>query len=954
MSVFRRSFRRRALSCAIAAAFPVILIAPASALAQGQVHSQAMATSVTGRVVDGEGSHGFQGASVRVLETGREVVTGNDGRFNITGLPAGEYTLEIRYVGAAPVQRAIVVSEPGITVDDIVLASAVGSATDFDRILVVGQAAGQAAALSQQRSADNITNVISADAIGQFPDQNVAESLGRVPGISLQRDQGEGRFVVIRGMSPELNSTTINGVRVAAPEDDSRAVNLDVISSDLLEGIVVTKTVTPDMDGDTIGGNVEMRSVTAFDRGGFSYTLRGEGSYNDLRSKTSPKLAGTITNLFSVGDGVDNLGVAASLSWFKRDLASDGIETAGWPELEGPDGSEVRGLEEGEQRDYVLTRERLSAALNFDYRPDDNSEYYLRTMYSRFADDEVQLSNVYLFEDGDATELTPTRGVFEGAEVERLDESRKETQEIFSTVLGGRNVLDRWTLDYSAAYSFANEDNPDALDAAYIGGDMTIGYDASDYRRPDMFGVGADFLDAGNFELDEMVLEDSFTEETETAFAINARRELEFGDNPGFIKFGGKARLREKMANLDAWVYEGFGGDYSLADFALANGTDYPFGAFNPAGDTEALRRFFRNSRSDFEIDDEGSMIDSLVEDYELTEDIYAAYLMAGVDIGDVRLIGGVRYEDTRYRATGTQFRLDEESGDGDPVLTPISAGKDYSDVLPALHARWQPSERTVVRAAWTNSLSRPGFGAASPSQVIEIEEDEGEFERNAEVGNPDLDPMRSSNLDIQFEYYPGNIGVFSAGLFYKDIENFFVTADVAGSGQWDGFDEVITTINGGDADLWGLELAWTRRFSNLPAPWDGLLVSANYTHVDSEAHLPGRSDPVTLPGQSDNVANLALGYEKNGLSLRLAATWRDKYFDETDDLEDPAFDRYLSSHTQLDFMGSWFVNGNTQVYLNLINITDEPLHAYFAQPRQLSQFEQYGLTAEVGIRFTY
>lgn len=943
MSLFRRPVRRRALSCAIAATLPLLLLV------------EAQAATVTGRVVDADSRFGFEGAIVRIVETGREVVTSRDGRFRITGVDAGRYTLDIRYVGAVPVRQSIEVAEPAAALGDIVLAGTNGDVSTLGSVLVIGQAAGQAAALSQQRAADNITNVISADAIGQFPDQNVAEALQRVPGISLQRDQGEGRFVVIRGISAGLNSTTINGVRVPGPEDDSRQVNLDVISSDLLENIVVTKTITPDMDGDTIGGNVEIRSLSAFDRGGLSYTLRGEGSYNELRDALSPKLSGNVTNLFSVGDGVDNLGVAASLSWFKRDMASDGIEASGWPLTEAPDGSEIPAMEEGEQRDYILTRERLSAALNFDYRPNEKSEYYLRTLYSRFADDEIQRTNVYLFDEGDAVELTPERGLFEDAEVERLDESRKETQEIFSAVLGGRNVIDRWTLDYSVAYSFANEDNPNAVGAVYVGEDLTIGYDARDWRRPDMFGADpAAFLDPSNFELDEIVIEDSFTEETETAFSFNARREIDFGDKPGFIKFGGKLRQRDKMADLDAWIYDGFGDDYTLADFVLARGVHYPFGVFNPSGDTAALRRFVRENVGNFDLDEEDSAIDSALEDYRLTEDIAAAYLMAGVDIGNVRLIGGVRYEDTRYRATGSQIRIDEESGDGDPVIVPISARKDYDDLLPALHLRWQPGERTVVRAALTKSLARPGFEAASPRQSIEIEEDDDEFERNAEVGNPDLDPMRSRNLDLQFEYYPGNIGVFSAGIFHKDIKNFFVVADVAGQSPWEGFDEVITTINGGDAELWGLELAWTHRFSHLPAPWDGLLLSTNYTHVDSKAYLPMRSESIPLPGQSANVANLSLGYEKSGLSLRLAATWRDKYFDEIDDLEDPAFDRYVNSHTQLDFMGSYFINGSTQIYLNLINLTDEPLHAYFAQPRYLSQFEQYGLTAELGIRFTY
>jgi len=934
--------RRHVLACAVAAALPLAAALPAHA------------ATVTGRIIDADSRFGFEGATVRVLEANRSAVSGDDGGFRIAGLPAGRYTLQVQYVGAAPVQQAIQVGEPVAAIGDIALTGAAGGdATTLGSVLVIGQAAGQAAAINQQRSADTITNVISSDAIGQFPDQNVAESLQRVPGISLQRDQGEGRFVVIRGVSAALNSTTINGVRVAAPEADSRQVNLDVIASDLLETIVVTKSVTPDMDADTIGGNVEIRSVTAFDRGGRSYTLRAEGSYNELRDTTSPKLSGTYTDLFSVG-GQDTLGVAASLSWFERDLASDGIEGAGWPMTEGPDGTELPALEEGEQRDYVLTRERLSAALNFDYRPADGHEYYLRTLFSRFGDDEIQLSNVYKFSDGDVSELTPTRGVFEGAEVERLDESREEVQEIFSTVLGGRNQAGGWTLDYSAAYSFANEDNPDVVNALYVGEDLTIGYDATDPERPDMFGVDPAFADAGNFALDEIVAESGFTEETEIAFTFNARRELQLGAHPGFVKFGGKARLRDKEADLDATVYEGFGGDYTLADFQLAGGADYPFGRFNPAGDTDALRAFVRANAGDFEINQDDTRIENAGGDYRLDEDITAAYLMGGIDVGDVRLIGGARFESTDYRATGAQVRIDEESGDGEPVIVPISADKTYDDLLPSLHLRWDMGERAVLRASLSHSLARPGFESASPRQVIEIEEDDGEFERNAEVGNPDLEPLRSRNLDLQLEYYPGNIGVLSAGVFRKDIENFFVTADVAGTDPWGGFDEVITTINGDDAELWGIELAWTQKLSRLPAPFDGLLVSANYTHVDSEARLPTRSEPIPLPGQSDNVANLSLGYEKHGLSLRLAGTWRDGYFDEANDLEDAAFDRYVNDHLQVDFLGSWFATPSTQLYLNLINLTDEPFRAYFARPRYLSQFEQYGMTVEAGVRFSY
>src|SRR5690606_12537696 len=331
----RTPLRRRALACAVATALPLLTAV-----------STANAATVTGRVTDASGMTGFGGATVRVLEENRQAVSGNDGSFRISGLPAGEYTLQVEYVGASPLQQAIEVGEPLASLGNITLSPAAASATTLDTILVIGQAAGQAAALSQQHASDNLVSIVSADAIGQFPDQNVAESLQRLPGVSLERDQGEGRFVVVRGLDAALNTTSINGMRVPGPEDDSRAVNLDVISSDLLESLEVVKTVTPDMDGDAVGGHIEIKSMTAFDRPGRSFSGRVEGSHNERRDTTNPKLSATWTDRFGAND---DFGVAASVSWYEREFATDGIETAGADWLEAPDGTEYKGIAEGEQ-----------------------------------------------------------------------------------------------------------------------------------------------------------------------------------------------------------------------------------------------------------------------------------------------------------------------------------------------------------------------------------------------------------------------------------------------------------------------------------------------------------------------------------------------------------------------------------------------------------------------------
>lgn len=903
---------------------------------------------IQGRVLDQSGTVGFEGALIELQPLGLQTVSERDGRYRFPSVPPGSYQISVEYLGAARAQAPVEVAAGQAATADFRIGD---EAAPIENILVVGQAAGQARALNQQRAADTIQNVVSADAIGKFPDQNAAESLQRVSGVSVARDQGEGRFVIIRGIDPALTSTTINGVRVPGPESDSRQVNLDVISSDLLEALVVSKALTPDKDGDSVGGNVEIRSATALDRGN-SLNLRVEGSYNDLADQTSPKLSASATRLFSVGGESENFGVAAAISWFERDFGSDNVETAGFPEIEGPGGT-FRGLEEAEQRDYTITRERLSAALNFDFRASDNLHLYWRTLYSDFSDDEVQLTNVFVFDDGDLTALDGNSASYSGATLEKLNEARKETQTIVSTVLGAQQRIGGiYTLDYTAGYALAEEDNPDALGATFVGEGLDLSYDLGDREIPRLRSSAA-AGDPASFALDEIVLEDSFTQETETVLALDLTREMRFGSAPGSLKFGGKARLREKEGDIDNFTYDGFGGDFTLADFPNQN-VDYPFGPWGPVTSRGGLRSFFAANRDALELDGD-SAINSELEDYDLSEDILAGYVMATADIGRLRVVGGVRVENTEYDALGTQILIDEENGDGDPVIAPLRSDKDYTDVLPSVHLRYELNDRLLLRAAYSQSIARPGFEASAPRQAIEISENDGEFEREAELGNPQLDPLTAQNLDLSLEFYPGGVSALSAGLFYKRLEDFFVLSDIAGTpGAFADFDEALTTLNGDTADVIGLELSYSQQFKTLPAPLDGLLIVANATFSDSAASLPFRSQNVELPRQSDVIGNLLVGYEKYGFSLRLSATYRDDYLDEVGELDDPSTDRFVSEHLQIDFAGGYRITDNYEVYVNAINLNDEPFHAYFQSPRFASQYEEYGPTVELGVKANF
>jgi TonB-dependent receptor len=800
--------------------------------------------------------------------------------------------------------------------------SNLGGIGETEFLEVIGQTAQIDKALKEQRVSDSIESVVHADAIGQLPDDNAAEALQRLPGVSVERDQGEGRFISIRGLAPDLNSVNINGVNIPSSEPGARAVALDVLPSELIQTLSVVKTLTPDMDANSLGGTVNVKSLSGFDHDGFYYTISGEAGYNPLVSKTSPKVSGAISNIFSIGDGADNLAVALALSFQQRKFGSDNVETGGaW------DFDDETRLEEFQARDYQIQRDRLGFGLNFDYKPDELSNYYLRTIYSKFKDNEQRHIAELKFEDA---QLSSELGDAEGA---RELKDRIDTQEIKSVTFGGEKNMGLWTINGQAAYTESSEKSPFGIANAIFKQDFSdTGFNNN--RKPSIL-AGQDFFDPNSFELDEVEAEATSNITKMKAFNVDVARLYDFNGHDSEVKFGAKITRRDMSNDISTFIYDEFDdAATNLSAYSRGN-LNYKPGRFGQAINGSEIRNLINPFDRNDAIDEE----ESRINDFKMTEDINAAYVMNTIDIDQLRLIAGLRYEGTKFTADGTSI-IDDEFGQ-------VSKSNDYHNVLPGLHAKYRLGQATQLRAAYTQTVVRPTFDQLAPG--IAIADDEAAF------GNPELDPLEAKNFDFGIEHYMGQAGVISAFAFYKDIKNFVYETDVAGTGAFADFREAITFENGDDAKVYGLELAYSQKLDWLSYPWNKVILGANATFTDSSAKIAslGQSRNIDLPSQSKRVGNVSIGWQDSKFSVRLSGNYKSRFLAEVGGIDNKLNDLYADAQTYVDLSASYFITPKMQLTFDAQNITDENLYVYQNRRNFNAQYEEYGPTYRVSLTLT-
>lgn len=910
--------------------------------------AQATAGSLSGKVTESASGAPLAGAIVSVAGTRLETTTDRGGEFYFSELPAGSAMVKVSYLGYPAKEFPVAIAGGQRASLDASLGNDI---LKLDTFKVEGQKVGQARALNQERASDSLKNIVAADALGRFPDQNAAEALGRISGISLQRDQGEGRFVLVRGIDPNLNMTTINGVVVPSTEGNERTINLDVIPSDSLAAIEVSKASTPDMEGGAIGGTVDLKTQSAFDNKGRVVSGGASLQYNKVRNEVnSGKADFSYSNLFRH----NTLGFVVGGSFQRRDFNTINVEASSAVLTNSPTGGQFYLPSKYTFKDYHPLRDRAGINAALEFKPDADNYLFVRTFYSYFSDNENDGQMIVAPTKGTVTALSANQATVVVNKSGSKSKSRKQTSDLFNIAVGGEHTRNDIHWDWLGSFAYAAEETPYQIQATFLNtknDTTTLAIDSSDLYHPVItqtsFTNRGDLSDPSGQFLDNFEVEVKRAHENQWAFQSNVQKDTEIAGHPGYWKAGLKYRLASKHYDKDDY-------EYTNPTLALTNFADRSsnYRLFRPNNQDfltfkwAEMKDYFKAHQGDFILGTSDSANKSATSDFDTDENVLAGYVMGKVKAGKSTLVGGVRVEETFFTTRGYNTLL---SASGVFLnATPVTFKRDYASVLPSVNYHYDFTDHLVFRASATRSISRPKLEDSAYRRTADSSKN------LVTMGNPNLKPYGATNLDASLSYYMPHLGLVSAGVFYKDISDFIYSNFIAGGDPTTGFD-LTTPLNGKRAKITGLELGWQQQMTFLPAPFDGLNLYANATFTDSTSTLGGGSPRAkeTFPfsNQAKTIGNVALSYEKNGLLIRLAGNYNSSSLNAIGGVAQD--DVFVTSHFQIDLVTRYRISHHWTVFANVTNLNNAPYHVHFGSGT-LKQSDIYRYAVEAGTQFRF
>ncbi len=860
------------------------------------------AGKIVGKVSEATSGTSLPGANVIIVGTTTGTAADLQGNYTISRVAPGTYMVRASYLGYQEKELEVTVQSNRTVVVDFALQESV---PQLDAVLVYGEMTrGQAKSLNEQKNSPNIKNVVSSEQFLLFPDRNAAETAARIPGISVSYDQGEGEVITIRGIGPEYNSLTVNGQRIPAPDPDlGRAVGLDLLNQDLMENIVVTKALTPDLDGDAIGGNVNFQMKQAPDAGVF--VLNMGGGYNNQHTYFT-KYGKDIIDISTYGGKrffENKLGVLAAVSYFKTNRGSL------LRQIEYEDPAVNKVIFAQHSNDYDVLRERWGVNLNTEYKFDQFNRLYLNLNHNRYFDLEIRRLVEWVIDDEQETKET---------------RNRIEDQYLSSGMFGGYHDLNGIKIDYIASYITSKEDMPDRTYFRFQRDFDFTGFTNDEIKD---FGVTSVFPNMDNHRLNRIRVDDNLKTDTDGSGMFNIEIPYQLLDRASTFKIGGK--FLHKNAKYETRRLQ-------LRNFPEAHTIPEGEFGFEDVRVSPDDKSYLGATRVEY--------LDQSSNNYDATETILAAYGMTNLNFTEkFSILAGLRFENTnnKYKTLAiTSVNLEESDAS-------------YANLLPSAHLTYRFNNEMNLRFAFSTGIARPVYSALVP---YEFRDDD---ERTISKGNPELEATKSYNFDLMFERYTPYLGLLSAGVFYKKMSDIIVGTQVAQNiivnGQPVQY-EVSMPINGDDdATVYGVELALNQRLNFLSSSFlDNFSIYANYTYTKSEFEVGGRTVPLGF--SPENILNLALMYDNSalGLSFVISNNLRDDILIAVGSNE--YSDVYYKKEYHLDISVRQKLTEYLSVYLQLNNLTDQFENEAFGDPSKdyskWTQWAKFGQYGTLGVSF--
>ncbi len=939
---------------------------------------------LTGKVYDKNTNEILPGANVIVKGTSLGGATDINGEYIVRNIPPGRQTIIVSYIGYNTITVNIDIPENKLLEQNFYLEA---TAIEGKTVTVTAQAQGQLQAINQQLSSNTIVNVVSSAKIQELPDFNAAEAVGRLPGISTIRSSGEATQVVIRGISPQYNLVSIDNITLGATQKYNRAVDLDMISSYMLKSIDVYKAVTPDKDGDAIGGivNMQLREAPT----GVHSDLMWQSGYTDKTKKY-----GNYKAVAAVSDRFfnDNLGVYVLLNAEQYDRSADNMN-AGYRVLSNTRTSGFAPVQVSNMtlNRHFETRGRYGGNFILDYKLPHGSIRSIN-MISR-------LNSTY-------TDYN-TNYDYIGLGLNWNYRAGTAKTDVAVNALQGKYDFGFMSLDLSAANAYSRNFNPYVTNYQFSQSTSISGPIPANTLPEDLF-KRANF-NSSQGELDQLGYNSYDFKENDQTYSLNLSVPFNFESTAsGYFKFGGKYRynyrtndenapyiqLRYQGNPLPKYINQQFPQltyDQTTQRLFMDSFTDYntslttnfldnKFGTLlwvpSPVMENSAFNLVKDNYTDN--INWHSGDYENKINDYRNVERYYAAFGMAEIDLGpQLMIVGGARFEEDKMLFSA--YRVKQQMNSADAEAIPETKYPENHFWLPMIQAKYSFADWGDVRYSFTKTLARPDFTQLSPFLNMDLSS------QYVNMGNPDLKPAISANHDLMLTIHSNIIGLLSIGAFYKTIKDFsygiqYPLHSYSTAPGYDTLAQVPGAIEGAilttyynnpyKAFIKGLEFSIQTRLWYLPRPLDGLVLSFNYTLINSSTNYPlpllsrikvGRitkeiivdsARAGRLINQPNNILNASIGYDYGGFSARISFLYQGSMVSGIGTV--PEQDGFTHDYFRIDgAVRQKLPWSGFQVFLNINNINSR---ADISAQQTIGGFtsEQfYGLTADLGIRYT-